>query len=157
MRKTTRLTLLLLILTSFSYTGINYQKPYKKNDFVKIIRKYGMNMQYPILGQEPSFYNGIIFQLKENAPILSIQKGTVLEINNSSNNKYGKYIILKHKGDLIVKYYHLNKINVSLNQKVKTGDIIAISGMIGFATVNCLGFQVEEADSLVNPIMLFNN
>jgi murein DD-endopeptidase MepM/ murein hydrolase activator NlpD len=61
-------------------------------------------------------------------------------------------VILDHGQGLASVYSHLNRIDVSLDQEVKSGDVVGISGQTGLAGGDHLHFSVMVGGVFVNPI-----
>jgi murein DD-endopeptidase MepM/ murein hydrolase activator NlpD len=101
---------------------------------------------------KPIDYKGVVIELKENAPILSIQDGTVIDICDScSESKYGNYITIKHEGSITTMYYHLSMLKARKGQSIKKEEEIGISGNTGLTTVNCVGIEVEKKGRILDP------
>ncbi|MCC6902011.1 MAG: M23 family metallopeptidase [Polyangiaceae bacterium] len=52
----------------------------------------------------------------------------------SSCYPYANYVVLKHGDGKLTTYKHLNKVSVTLGQKVKRGSVIGLSGSTGYST-----------------------
>ncbi len=67
--------------------------------------------------------------------ILSIAKGTVVYINNSSGgSSYGKYLVVEHNwgyGPFFSLYAHLSSISAEIGQKVLPGSPLGVMGFTG--------------------------
>jgi murein DD-endopeptidase MepM/ murein hydrolase activator NlpD len=64
---------------------------------------------------------------------------------------FGNYIIVRHNNGLETIYGHLSKIMVSVNQRVKAGDVIGLGGNTGRSTGPHLHFEVRYLGSNINP------
>jgi len=63
----------------------------------------------------------------------------------------GFAVKIDHGNGMVTRYCHLSKLNVSFGQKVKAGDIIALSGNTGNSTGPHLDFQVVKNGVAVDP------
>jgi murein DD-endopeptidase MepM/ murein hydrolase activator NlpD len=149
--KTISLILSIIILSTLNLNKDKYSKPFRKDDYIKIHRNYGWPSKFSIFC-EPKKYIGIVIELKNNAPILSIQEGKVVELCDTClKSKYGNYITIEHKAKTTAKYYHLSNIKVKKNQYIEKNEIIGISGNTGLTTVNCLGIEIKKRGKIVDP------
>ena len=64
---------------------------------------------------------------------------------------YGLYIIIKHNGGYETVYSHLNKINVNVDDRIHSGQIIADSGNSGISTGPHLHFEIRKNGIPLNP------
>lgn len=95
--------------------------------------------------------NSIDFNMPEGSPILVAREGIVVQIvqNNSQScpreecNKYNNHILVMHSDGTFASYAHIKKNSVKLNvgDKVKKGDVIAISGNTGWTNGPHLHFS----------------
>jgi len=65
---------------------------------------------------------------------------------------YGTYIMIIHNNNLATLYAHLSSVNVSADQYVSRGQIIAGSGNTGFSSGPHLHFEVRLNGLPVNPL-----
>ncbi len=94
----------------------------------------------------------------KGSPIYSSAAGTVISITTSEDG-YGKHVIIDHHNGYSTLYAHLNSINCKLNQEVNYGQMIGTMGSTGRSTGVHLHFEVRyEGDGnkkLINPVSLF--
>lgn len=64
---------------------------------------------------------------------------------------YGNMIVIAHKNDYITVYAHNSKLLVKLNQFVKRGEVIGLSGKTGAVTGAHLHFEVRKGIVPLNP------
>lgn len=114
----------------------------------------------PFATANPQVYNGkghegIDFGAPIGTPIEAALSGTVLATGNTDlahNSKgnqcysFGKWVMLTHNDGINTMYAHLSEIDVSKGQPVKTGQVIGLSGMTGYATGPHLHFGVYASD-----------
>ena len=85
-----------------------------------------------------------------HSPIQAANHGRVLFAGR--NGIYGLTIALDHGQGLFTIYGHLSKIEVSLEQEVKKGDVIGLTGQTGLAGGDHLHYGVFVNGIFVNPI-----
>lgn len=129
----------------------NIQYPVKSNS--KISQYFGENpqiyKQFVVCGVPLKGHNGVDFAVLENTPIVATDDGKVTEVGNSASEGYGKWIKIIHKwGESL--YAHLNEHGVVLDQKVKAGQQIGLSGNTGFSTGPHLHFGLKFFPYLCN-------
>lgn len=128
----------------------NSKLAFRENDFVKVNKLYGINNRYPIFSPL-KFHNGLTVQLEKDSPIYALFSGQVIEVCNLCTRSFGKYILIRHLDDFVIRYYHLDKINVNVGDIITKGKRIGIAGQSGLITEFGLGIQVKVNDSFVNP------
>ena len=97
-------------------------------------------------------HTGVDLKTKANDPIYAVGDGVVTMSKNYSG--YGKCIIIKHADGTETLYAHNSKNYVKEGEKVKTGQMIALTGRTGRATTEHLHFEVRKNGKPVNPMPL---
>ena len=69
---------------------------------------------------------------------------------------YGLAVVLDHGQGISSIYGHMSKINVSLHQEVKKGDVIGFTGQTGLAAGDHLHFGIMISGIFVDPIEWFD-
>jgi murein DD-endopeptidase MepM/ murein hydrolase activator NlpD len=106
-----------------------------------------------VLNGKKEFHRGIDLQLTEGIDtVYSVFCGTVRFI--SWDDKFGKYIIIKHYNGIETLYAHLNTILIKKGEDVKVGDPIAIGGCTGRCYGTHLHFEVQNNKNPRNPRFL---
>ncbi len=97
-----------------------------------------------------SHHSGIDIAVEEGTPVLAAQDGIVI---NKFYNKggYGISITIDHPDGYITKYAHLSAALVHKGDKIKKGQIIALSGNSGRSTGPHLHFEVQCGKMILNP------
>jgi len=113
-------------------------------------------------------YYAFDFNLPEGTPVHAARTGKVLKVvqNLSYSGKIGtgfqqaNHILIVHRDGTMADYAHLKKngARVKLNQIVKTGDLIGISGNTGYSSGPHLHFAVSKKfeDGFQNIPIKFN-
>lgn len=78
------------------------------------------------------FHNGIDLPVPVNTQVKNPQDGTVINVLN--NKEGGNQVIIKHADGFTSGYAHLNKSLVKKGDKVKKGQVFALSGNTGKST-----------------------
>lgn len=117
---------------------------------VRISSHFGMR-KHPVLGYS-KMHKGVDFAAAPGTPIYAAGKGTVQFIGWKSG--YGRFILLKHNGQLSTAYAHASKFakNLKRGSKVKQGQIIAYVGSSGRTTGPHLHYEVRVNGKQVNPM-----
>jgi len=102
--------------------------------------------------QEKSPHSGIDIRAKEGDPIIAPNNGRIVLIDEQFFG--GKTIVIDHGYGIYSMFYHLSKIEVHLNQKVKRGDLIGLAGSTGRATGPHLHWGVRLHGQRINPLSL---
>ena len=99
-------------------------------------------------------HDGIDIAAKQSTPVKSAADGTVCEINN--DNIWGTCIAIDHGSGMKSYYFGLNeKIQVKLDQSVKSGDVIGsvgTSNQLENALPEHLHFGMKKEEVWVNPM-----
>lgn len=129
--------------------NINFINP-TKNGFISDVYGYRIN---PILEVE-EFHNGIDIGVVVGTEVLAVSDGEVIEINTSPT--YGNYIKFNATNDYIVMYAHLEKALVAEGEKIKQGQVVALSGDTGLSTGPHLHYTIWKDEETINPINFVN-
>ncbi|MGL5087153.1 MAG: murein hydrolase activator EnvC family protein, partial [Clostridium sp.] len=103
----------------------------------------------PVTGQK-GMHNGVDFGDGWDTPIKATKSGTVTYAGWI--NGYGNSVIIDHGGGVTSLYAHASSLNVSLNQKVSRGDVIAYVGSSGMSTGPHLHFEIRINGQPVDPM-----
>ncbi len=121
---------------------------------------YGYRINPVLKTQE--FHNGIDIYEEVGTDVVAVWDGEVTEVRNSKS--YGnvlKYRILnnsKYKSaDVEVFYAHLDKVLVSVGDKIKKGEVVAKSGETGLVTGPHLHYTVLVDGKTINPISFLSS
>ncbi len=99
-----------------------------------------------------SYHNGIDLRAAHGSEIKAAQAGRVLF---TSDLYYaGKHVVIDHGGGVLTTYSHLSDIQVKPGDKVKAGEVIAISGATGRVSGPHLHWVAKVNKVTVNPLQL---
>lgn len=101
-----------------------------------------------------AFHYGIDFANKIGTPIYATSDGEV--ILTGYDPEYGKLIKIKHSNNFETRYGHLYNFQVSIGDKVRKGQIIAMMGSTGMSTGPHLHYEVLQNGAKVNPANYLN-
>ena len=101
---------------------------------------------------KPEFHQGIDLAIPVGTPVRTIADGRVVHAGPGTG--YGKYVKIVHPGGFATIYSHLSKYEVHVGEKVKQGEVIALSGNTGWSTGPHLYFQFFVDGRPVNPRLI---
>lgn len=104
------------------------------------------------LGIRPDFHPGVDLAVPAGSPVGAMKSGTVSYAGTMSG--YGLVVIIDHGPRLRTVYAHLSRIDVRAGDKVKGGQIIALSGQSGNASGPHLHFEIQRWGRNEDPIDL---
>lgn len=113
----------------------------------KVISNYG--------GRGGRRHTGVDIKTKPNDEILAAFDGTVTMSQNYHG--YGKCIRIKHNNGLETLYSHNSKNYVKVGDKVKAGQVIALTGQTGRATTAHLHFETRIDGQPFDPAKIFDH
>ncbi len=101
------------------------------------------------LGSGGQFHDGIDIAVAENTEIAAVKDGIVTGCTNSDS--YGIKLDFKTDDGYDVFYAHLNKILVKEGDRIKAGQIVALSGNTGDSTGSHLHYGIHKDSEPINP------
>lgn len=93
------------------------------------------------------FHNGVDFSVPSGSSVFAAADGKVVTIGNNGRYAYGRYIAIDHGNGLVTMYGHLSSYKVKVGEKVKRGEVIALSGSTGYSTGPHVHFTVFATKS----------
>lgn len=99
-------------------------------------------------------HHGVDYLVPEGTPIFATADGIVQTLSEK-NTTHGKAITIDHGNGYQTSYSHLLDIRVKKGQKVKRGDIIALSGNSGLSFAPHLHYEVIFNGMRVDPVHYF--
>ena len=103
----------------------------------------------PINGRA-KVHAGIDLGVPTGTQVHAAKAGTVTKVAWDEDG-YGNYLMIDHGGGLVTLYGHCSKILASVGQRVKAGNVVALSGNTGQSTGSHLHFEVRVGGKAVNP------
>ena len=137
-------------------------KPFDKDNVEIDINYYDKDATEDLQEQSLILYEntympntGILYTSEEQFDILSTLDGKVTKI--AKDELLGNVIEITHTPNLIITYYSIDNINVSVDQEVKQGDVIGSSGKnnISSSSDNMMLFEVNLNGNNINPNTYF--
>ncbi len=108
---------------------------------------------HPITG-EKHFHNGVDIAVPVGTPIHSPWSGVVSEIND--DDRGGLSIKIEHPGGYTTGYAHNSEITVKIGQRIRAGEVVALSGNTGKSTGPHLHFSLYQQGKPTNPNKILN-
>ena len=110
----------------------------------RVIAKFGERIN-------GSVNDGIDISVPSGTPIKAAENGTVI-YSGSELADFGNLILVSHSGGWVSAYAHSSQNKVKRGDKVKRGQIIAISGKSGNAKTPRVHFELRKDSNPVNPL-----
>lgn len=127
-------------------------QPVANNSLVKLTASYGLSM-HPFY-RTLTMHEGVDYSVAEGTRVFATADG-VIEKASPLNSTSGKTITINHENGYKSHYKHLGAINVIRNQRVKRGDIIALSGNSGLSLSPHLHYEISHKGNSVDPLHYF--
>ena len=99
-------------------------------------------------------HHGVDYLIPEGTPVFATADGVVQSLSEK-NSTHGKAITIEHGNGYQTSYSHLLDTRVKKGQKVKRGDIIALSGNSGLSFAPHLHYEVIFNSMRVDPVHYF--
>lgn len=127
-------------------------QPILNNDLTLIAAPFGVLMHPFYKTLQP--HEGVDYAVPEGSSVFATADGVVKQtyINNST---LGRTILIDHGYGYKTFYGNLSKTNVRRGQRIRRGDIIALSGNTGLSIAPHLHYEVRHNDIKVDPIDYF--
>jgi murein DD-endopeptidase MepM/ murein hydrolase activator NlpD len=98
-------------------------------------------------------HKGVDIAVPEGTPVAAMHEGII--VLAAYNGGYGNQVIIDHGNGIKTTYGHNSRLMVKEGQRVKAGDIIAISGSTGHSTGPHVHLEIHVNDVAVNPLPWF--
>lgn len=115
-----------------------------------ITSAFGMRT-HPLIGEE-RFHCGMDIGAEVGTVVRAAGDGTV--IFSGWKDTYGNMIVISHKNNYITVYAHNSKLFVNVNEKIKKGQKISLSGKTGAVTGAHLHFEIRKGIIPLNPLRI---
>ncbi len=122
--------------------------PISNEDLKRTASGFGMRM-HPVY-HTVKFHEGMDFTAPIGTDVYATGDGVVDEVSSSSAG-FGKKIVIDHGFGYKTVYGHLSDFKVIKGQKIKRGQLIALSGNTGTSTGPHLHYEVHKNGKVVNP------
>ncbi len=99
-------------------------------------------------------HQGVDYTIPEGSRVFATADGTVRDVSQRHATQ-GQTVVIDHGNGYETSYSHLSKINVGKGQRVRRGDIIALSGDTGLSLAPHLHYEVRHNGMRVDPIHYF--
>ncbi len=118
-----------------------------------------LSMKWPIQGPILSSFggktggmtnDGINIGAPKGAPVVSSAPGIVVYAGNEMKG-FGNLVLIRHEGDLVTAYSHLDRVLVKKDSVVAQGDMIGTVGKTGNVATPQLHFEVRLDGKAVDP------
>ena len=97
-----------------------------------------------------TFNRGIDIEAPEGSEVRGVADGTI--VLTEWMRGYGKVLLIHHGGEYFTLYAHLSEILVGQGDRIRKGDVIAISGETGSLDGPKLHFEVLEGKEAQDPL-----
>ena len=103
----------------------------------------------PFGGGSAEFHSGQDIAAPRGTPVLAAADGVVTQA--ASQSGYGQVVVIDHGNGLTTRYGHLSKIEATLGQEIKRGELLGEVGSTGRSTGPHLHYEVRFNDVAVSP------
>ncbi len=124
----------------------------KDSIFTFPVKNYRINSDFG--WRHWKYHYGVDFGVNTGDSVYACFDGMVRIAKRSKS--YGYTVVIRHYNGLETLYAHLSKLLVHPNQKVKSGDLIALSGNTGHSTGPHLHFETRYLGGPFNPNHILN-
>lgn len=98
---------------------------------------------------KPEFHSGLDIGAPVGTPVKAPAPGTV--VFAGANAEYGQMLIIEHGNETKSIYGHLSRLNVTVNEQVRRGEVIALTGNTGRSSGPHLHYEIQVKGQSVNP------
>jgi murein DD-endopeptidase len=115
----------------------------------RVTSPFDRHRLHPVTGRKAP-HNGVDLAVPYGTKVMSTGDGVVSRVGN--HPYAGRYIDINHSGSYETRYLHLSKVLVKRGERVKRGEVIALSGNTGRTTGPHLHFEFHISGRPVNPL-----
>lgn len=101
------------------------------------------------LGRVPGRHPGIDIAVAAGSQVRAAGAGTVIDAGE--NEIYGKFVRIRHPDGYESMYAHASRLFVEPNDRVRRGQVIALSGNTGTSTAPHLHFEILREGNPIDP------
>lgn len=118
----------------------------------RISSHFNPHRKHPVIGRSTP-HNGTDFAVKIGTPVVTTGDGVVVVTKN--HPFAGKYVVIEHNNQLRTRYLHNSKIMVRKGQRVRRGQLIALSGKSGRVTGPHIHYEMLMRNQPVDPMKAY--
>jgi len=118
--------------------------------YKRISSKFTQKRWHPILKRYRA-HHGIDYAVSVGTPIKAAYSGKVIFAGHKGG--YGNTVVIRHPAGYKTLYAHLSAFKTHVGKRVKTGDLIALSGNTGRSTGPHLHFGLSLNNRWINPAL----
>ncbi len=132
--------------------GIPSVQPVINNELTLLTASFGQRIQpyYKVL----TMHNGVDYTVPEGTRVFATADGTV-KTATSRPSTTGNTIVIDHGNGYETHYNHLSRMSVKQGQRVRRGDIIALTGDTGLSLMPHLHYEIHYEGAPIDPIHYF--
>ena len=127
-------------------------QPVINNQLTLLTAGYG-TLMHPFYRTLQS-HQGVDYTIPEGSRVFATADGIVQSVSGR-NSTYGQSIVIDHGNGYQTQYSHLSEAKVRRGNRVRRGDIIALSGNSGLSLAPHLHYEVRYNGMRVDPIHYF--
>jgi murein DD-endopeptidase MepM/ murein hydrolase activator NlpD len=110
--------------------------------------RFGMRSN-PFGDEAPEFHAGQDIAAPRGTPVVAAADGVITLAG--TQNGYGNVVYINHGNGFATRYGHLSRIDVSVGQEIRRGEILGAVGSTGRSTGPHLHYEVRVNEAAVNP------
>lgn len=95
--------------------------------------------------------DGINIKAPKGSPVRAAENGVVVYAGNELKGS-GNLVLLRHDGQWVTAYAHMDKIMIRKGQTVKRGETVGTVGSTGSVSTPQLHFEVRRGTEALNPV-----
>ena len=107
----------------------------------------------PVNGTPYSQHHGVDIAAAQGTPLYALMDGTVTEVGYEENG-YGWYVVVQCTSQHQYVYAHCDSVLTTVNQRITSGEVVALVGSTGKSTGNHLHFEWRENGKAVDPMIV---
>ena len=104
------------------------------------------------LGSKIDMHHGVDLGVPIGTPVHAMAGGTITVAGPKSG--YGFAVMIDHGLGWVTLYGHLDRVDVTVGDRVRAGDLIGLSGNTGLSTAPHLHFEVRRFGRSRDPVPL---
>jgi murein DD-endopeptidase MepM/ murein hydrolase activator NlpD len=134
----------------------------EKRGYVDVVAAHAKGLVWPVKGEVIRKFGddgsgvartGINIAVPKGTPVLASEGGTVLYADDGLKI-YGKMVLIRHDNGMVSAYAHNGYLLVKKNERVKKGQVLALSGATGNVESPQLHFELRQHASAIDPIAM---